>query len=403
MPVRRATLAVPIAVALLLGLSRPGLSEEAGDLIFLEQRMSDADRDTYSWTSLGSQLVPYSWFLALEDPETGKLFRDDAVLDRYGFPPSLPASKGNPDGLPRGFVKDGNKDWFGLPCAACHSTEITYEGKRIHVDGGPAMADIDGWGNALNAAMKWTLDDPAAFQRFATRVLGENPKAKKLEKLKEELAEQTAYRLAYGERNAVGRVAGMGRHDSFGVLYNTAGAQALHMDENRFERSAPVSLPHTWGVGETAQWNGFSSMVGLGMLGRDIGVAMGVFSRTDVEKKGGRVVYKSSIRTTNLIHMGKVGRSMTAPKWPSFFPEVNADLAKQGEPLFAEHCSSCHGMAEDSEAVLVPIEEVGTDPAMALQFTHTIMKTGPLEGTPSASGAASCCRGCPGWAPRSCW
>ncbi len=370
---------VPLALSMVL-VARPGVGEEAGDVIFLEQGMSEADREVYSWTPMGSQLIPYSWFLALEDPETGALFRDDSVLGRYGFPPSLPASKSNPDGLPRGFVKDGNRDWFGLTCAACHSAEMTWEGKRIHIDGGPSTADIDGWGNALNAAMKWTRETPEAWERFQQRVLGDKPKAKHAEKLKEEFAAETDFRLAYGKRNGVKVVAGMGRHDSFGVLFNTAGAQALGIEENRFDRAAPVSLPHTWEVGETAQWNGFSSMVGLGKLGRDIGVALGVFSKTTVERKGGRVVYKTSIRTGNLPHLGRVGRKMESPDWPEFFPALDGDRVEAGKALFAEHCSECHGMAPTDPAVLVPLDEIGTDPAMALQFTRTMQATGPLEG-----------------------
>jgi len=370
---------VPLALALVL-VANPGVTKEAGDVIFLEQGMSDADRETYSWTPLGSQLIPYTWFVALEDPKTGKMFKSDEVMGEWGIPPGAPVSKGNPDGLPRGFVKDGNRDWFGLTCAACHSNEITYEGKRIHIDGGGTMADIDGWGFALNQALVWTRDTPEAWDRFAERVLGEGAKEKKVAALRQEFEDWIDFRLDYGKRNHPGVVAGMGRHDSMGVLFTTSGAQALGIESNRFDRMGPVSLPHTWEVGPTAQWNGFGSMVGLGKLGRDIGVSIGLFSNTTVERKAGRVQYKSSVRTTNLIHLGKVGRSMTHPEWPEFFPAVDQDKATQGEALFTEHCSECHAMKPNDPSVLVPLDEIGTDPAMALQFTRTMQKTGALEG-----------------------
>src|SRR5690606_13490029 len=59
--------------------------------------------------------------------------------------------------------------------------------------------------------------------------------------------------------------------------------------------------------------------------------------------------------------------SLEPPAYP--YP-IDEALAARGEPIFAEHCSSCHGTyGEDGEYPnrLVALDVVGTDPAYALQ------------------------------------
>jgi mono/diheme cytochrome c family protein len=59
--------------------------------------------------------------------------------------------------------------------------------------------------------------------------------------------------------------------------------------------------------------------------------------------------------------------SLEAPDWPY---AIDEDLAAQGEAVYAEGCAECHGGAGvDYPNVVVPLEEIGTDPAYATAAT----------------------------------
>ena len=57
--------------------------------------------------------------------------------------------------------------WLGLNCAACHTTEITYQGRRLRIEGAPTLADFDGLVNGLEAALVATANDGARLRRLA--------------------------------------------------------------------------------------------------------------------------------------------------------------------------------------------------------------------------------------------
>lgn len=57
--------------------------------------------------------------------------------------------------------------------------------------------------------------------------------------------------------------------------------------------------------------------------------------------------------------------TLEAPRYPF---SIDRGLAAQGKSVFGEHCSECHGTyGEDREYpnVIVPVEDIGTDPALA--------------------------------------
>jgi len=106
------------AAAVLLGGCTLAPDTSDGDpaaprLIYLEQGWSEAERQEFYHLTQGSQLLPYAWFLALEQPDSEALFRDDAHLASLGYLPAPADSEYNPDGLPgntgfrtrRGLVK----------------------------------------------------------------------------------------------------------------------------------------------------------------------------------------------------------------------------------------------------------------------------------------------------------
>ena len=149
------------------------LGESVSKVVYLDQGWSPAESMKFYFTSQGSQIIPYDWFLALEQADSPTLFRDNQNILKYRYLPQLPDAS-NPDGLPVGFVADtdSNRKWLGLTCAACHTNEIRYGTTGYRVDGAPTIGDVRALLAALITAMQQTKDDPAKFARFAAKVLG---------------------------------------------------------------------------------------------------------------------------------------------------------------------------------------------------------------------------------------
>src|SRR4051812_41895022 len=144
----------------------------------LSQNWSYAEAKEFWFTPQGSMLVPYSWFLNLEQAGSETKFRDDSNMDRLRFLPAEQDARWNPDALPIGFTKEkakaGNWEMMGLTCAACHTSRIDANGKTVQVEGGPAMADFETFLEDLVAALDATANQPDRFQRFAQGVVGES-------------------------------------------------------------------------------------------------------------------------------------------------------------------------------------------------------------------------------------
>jgi hypothetical protein len=51
-------------------------------------------------------LIPYDWFLALEQEKSTVLFRDNDHMNGFRYLPQKPTALRNPDGLPISFTKD---------------------------------------------------------------------------------------------------------------------------------------------------------------------------------------------------------------------------------------------------------------------------------------------------------
>jgi hypothetical protein len=145
-------------------------------VIYLDQAWSQADREAYYQAPQGAQIVAYDIFLNLEVANGQELFRSDANSDRYGLITQAPNPRTNPDGLPIGLTKTVMPEgrWkgetVGLTCAACHNAQLTYQGKKIRIDGGfNHTFDFMSYMFALDDAMQATLKDAAKFDRLAAR------------------------------------------------------------------------------------------------------------------------------------------------------------------------------------------------------------------------------------------
>jgi hypothetical protein len=146
-------------------------------VIYLDQGWSKADRDMYYWIPQGTVMMSFDIFQNLELADSQELFRSDANMERYGLIPSQPDPEGNPDGLPIGVTRQVITEgrWkgaeAGINCAACHDSELHYQGKRIRIDGDVASHfDIQAFFHCGDDAMHATVHDTAKFDRLAARI-----------------------------------------------------------------------------------------------------------------------------------------------------------------------------------------------------------------------------------------
>ena len=134
-----ALFAVVVAVAGFLffpGLPRP---IKVYDVVQLNQQWTAEERQRYYHTSQGSELMPYRWLLALEQPENRQLFIEPDHLTRFRLIPDVNPID-NPDRLPVGFAKDEpdpvtGVENVGITCAGCHTAQLNYKGLGLRIDG----------------------------------------------------------------------------------------------------------------------------------------------------------------------------------------------------------------------------------------------------------------------------
>ncbi len=360
--------------------------DSARRLVWLEQGWSRGDSDWFYTTTQGSELMPYSYFLALEQENSAELFRDVRNMQKYRYLPQSP-NPTNPDALPVGFVKDGEA--FGLTCAACHTTQINYRGTAMRIDGGPAMADFEGFLAEMTAALKKTEKDEAKFNRFAARVLGSRADESRRNELRVSLGEVAAERSAYDRTNASNNHYGFARLDAFGRIFNNA--LTLVDKRNGVVPNAPVSYPHLWDAPheDYVQWTRVSSNDGIGSLARNVGEVVGVFAKIHPgNPPPSPFGYKSSVRLRNLLALEARLKTLESPRWPeNILGRLDVNLVRQGKPLYDTHCRSCHNdiVRDDPNrrvaTVGTPISELKTDPLTAENILKGQGRTGYLEGT----------------------
>ncbi|GAA5508036.1 catalase family protein [Novipirellula caenicola] len=397
---------------------------------YLDQGWSDEQRHEFYFTPQGSQLIPYQWFLALEQVDSDVPFRDAANLRRYGLLPSEPTER-NPDGLPIGFVRDGvvatestrvaepsstarslakaatrfeikkaylgvnfdkklypkeRETWFGLTCAACHTHEIEYGGKTIRIDGGSMQADIESFLADLGKALQATHTDPEKLARFASRIGRAQPDMPEFKDEVKQIAD-AVNRLV--ERNRAKHPYGFARLDAFGAILNAVCETALNEPANRRESNAPVSFPSLWNTPEMGyvQWGASADFPEA----RNVGEVLGVFASFTVAP--GEQPFDSTVRLKNLIKLEhELIKKLRAPDWPeAVFGKLDDDKVKLGQQLFAKNCQSCHSLRDPSGEFArnsvgkIPIRsntltEVQTDPQFLRNLAPTnLAKTGNFK------------------------
>ncbi len=360
-------------------------------------------KEKFWFTSQGSQIMPYRWFLALEAPWANLPFRGSHVMDDLlGFIAVGPTAA-NLDALPIGFAKDAErrtkdrgKEFVGLTCAACHTAKLKIGGLSTIVDGAPSNIDFSTFLSWIVDALETTLFEPDKFARFSGSVLGLQATLDAKNALRKELEDQTKELRDRRERNSHTEPYGFGRVDAFGHIMNELLVKNLGIPANRREPNAPVSYPVLWDTPrhDKVQWNGVAPNIGeIGPLLRNIGEVIGVFGDVNVRPRKGSVpIYPSSIKLTELRRLEYWMKSLQSPKWPTSCLPINNESATRGQEIYTRAvsgggCASCHNLIDRTgtakfDAVMSPLPITKTDPNMALNFTNRTALTGALAGTP---------------------
>ncbi|WNJ88851.1 di-heme-cytochrome C peroxidase [Bosea sp. 685] len=407
---------------------------------WLDQNWSQADRHWFHHASQGTATipVPYAWFVALEQPEfsylgTPGLLTEPGYLERFGFIPSprsldtgletlqrygyFPSTEAtmtvatavprtgadNLDGLPVGFARMPGRqdptrgspmpDQLGFTCAACHTGHLTYKGTSLRFDGGPAMIDLGKLEQAIGLSIYYAWWVPFRFQRFATRLLGQDPAPEALAKLKTDMTEvMEGLNLRLGNREIIkarkdkngdperDTIEGIGRLDALNRIGNQvffenlrisdkssdAHAQSKVPDTNLAALHAPVSFPPIWGT-PWFSWAQYDASI-LQPLVRNAGEALGVSAKVNmVSATDPATFFRSSVILQNLYWFEELlkgdhpfsgdtkgFKGLAAPHWPSqYFADdpkwrINDERVGRGRALYKQFCVECHlGPARD--------------------------------------------------------
>jgi len=399
--------------------------ERPNAVVWLPQNWTDDQRHRFYHIAQGNELLPYAWFLALEQPRLtikgAPLFRDDSYLQGFGFIPDV-ADDQNPDALPVGFTRDddfsdpytGQKNSaLGLTCAACHTGELFYRDKAIRIDAGPSLIDLKKFNDALAFAVGWTYYDPWRFRRFAHRVLGPNPARADEIRLHQTLK----YFLDVGttevnaSRHLFPTPEGYGRTDALARIGNFVFGTELNNRKNYATGDGPVNFPPIWDASwmDWVQYNGSIQQP----MGRNVGEALGVRSRINLLGYPG-TQFQNTIRVDNLHQIETLiggaapGDGVRSPKWPEdILGNIDLEKATKGETLYKELCVHCHqppmlsdegrraehwtsntnsGGKQFFKVTMIPLAEIGTDPKEAQNFFNRTADSGSLgRGIISAS------------------
>jgi len=385
-------------------IASPALAQTTGAttptpaLQYAKQGWSVEDRQTFYTTSQGSHMIPYLWFKALRRLDADEPFGGDQ-LARYGYLANE-KSKANPEGLPVGFVLDGDArtGFFGMTCAACHTAQIEFQSgnanQQLRIDGAPATADFQAFLKDLTEAAKATLNDAGRYDKFARAVLGNRYSVTRANDLKTDFAAWVKQWTNFMDKSLPASPWGPGRLDAFGMIFNRVAAKDLGIDANFKVADAPVSYPFLWNASrqDKTQWNGgVPNGLFLNALGRNSGEVFGVFADFTPKKLTDThpplIDYsKSSIKFAGLQALEEKIATLKPPPWPF---DLKPDLVERGRVLYARECGRCHEERRLPLGTwLTPVLAVGTDPKMfdnAERTSQTGVLAGALSPNPPGS------------------
>jgi hypothetical protein len=424
---------IAIFTAVSQGNDPPALTPRVAVAQNLDQGWSWQERSRWYTGTQGSRLLPLAFLRALEQPGSTGLFLDDAHIESLRYVPNATGT-----GLPLGFAVDDGDDsglvrtalrwregqdtpvqWVGLSCSACHTGEIHAGGRRLIIDGGQTVADFQTFVDRLTAALVETRNEAAKFERFARRVLAGSDTPVNRAMLTDALGKLVTWQLTEAAINSTELRYGNGRVDAFGRIFNKVvllshlpAAATFDAARGRAvtgnEPNAPVSYPFLWNIHQhnKVQWNGiadnikvpslFPSAFNAGAVGRNVGEVIGVFADVVVEPTGTLQGFRSSAQVRSIEGLEQLLHRLRSPQWPEGFggPGWTLDPARvsRGAELFRAHCATCHKPLDADPAkarrdltwpivaLMQPLVEAGTDPAMACNAFFYEASSGALNG-----------------------
>ncbi|MDP4788382.1 MAG: di-heme-cytochrome C peroxidase [Haliea sp.] len=368
-------------------------------LLILDQGWDAEERDRFYHEPQGSPIMPYEWFLILEQAESEKLFRANDHMQSFGLITAAGPSARNPDALPIGLTKDlglyKNEAKLGMNCGACHTSEVSYQGKQVLINGGAAHFDFWSFMTALDAALLETWEDDAKFKRFAGKLLQGDPDEDTAGQLRARLRGVVRDREDWAFRNATHIAPGPGRVDALNVILNQVTAMMLNRPDNARPSDAPVSYPFVWDAPylDYVQYNAVVPNAGPGAIGRNVGQVLGVFGEVSMVPSSLPPGYASSVRTDHLLILERALETLVSPTWEEMakkgvLPSLDQAKVAEGEKIYDRTCGSCHevidrqdrGELASIEVKTMSLADIGTDPVASLNFTDREVETGPLFG-----------------------
>jgi hypothetical protein len=344
----------------------------------------------------GTAFFPYEWFIALEQAQGQERFAAPGNMQRFGFLSDPPQPTFNPDGLPIGFSRTELRldrgafqcwpgNWVGLTCAACHTGRISYHGRSLPIDGGPAQNDIETFRTRLGQALGANLAEPGKAQRFIGRVLARRPDLAPAD-VQASLqcfarANETRSRIEAAGLEAAGgkpTPAGFARLDALGRGANFLFAESIGMPANYEPTTGPVSFPPLWDT-PYFDWVLYNNSVRQ-PLARSIVEALGVGAPIDLATLNAPVL-QHRLQLDNIIDIQLWLQELKSPKWPEpVLGAIDQDLATRGKEVYAANCIGCHQLIDRQARTAscagrtefripsYPIGAVGTDPRQAVNF-----------------------------------
>ena len=392
--------------------------------VALDQGWTAADLKHWYEGNQGSRMIPLAWLQALEQPDGSGMFLDKRHMASFRY---LDA-KGP---LPVGFVVDTQDDrnlprtalrwkpgqgttepWVGMTCSACHTTEITYQGARLRVEGGATLADFQSFREALVAALGRTVNEPDEFDAFADQVLGSKATAPQRAQLMRAASALYSYHAKIEAMDATWIRYGYGRLDAVGHIYNKTAFVAQPDNPTANPSDAPVSYPFLWNIGQhtKVEWNGVGTNTPIrlvqvfdpGALGRNMGEVTGVFG--DVAAPDAtHPRYRISHRIESLVALEQQIDRLRPPRWPRELFPIDAGRAAEGKAIYAAKCAGCHVDLKRTDLKTRkrpdgrPLEQIDyfqpqkagegqtdTDPWMACNAAMAASDTGAMRGQKKA-------------------
>ncbi|OYT21050.1 MAG: hypothetical protein CCU26_03015 [Nitrospira sp. UW-LDO-01] len=362
--------------------------DPSGTHLNLQQCWDKSDQIRFYTTNQGSQIAPYELIKHLEMPLSTDKFFARANFDRWRFLPLEKADRDQDSDIdkdvqdwPLGFVinttSSGREawhgNWLGVTCAACHTAQIEYQGKKMRVDGAPTMADLNQFLWDLQAAFKATYEDGLKngdkFKRYAKNFSGEWDKA-----LLERLGRVVTEGEMWHHRNDPPTPPGYARFDAVGLIFNQlifmSGSELVGISKN----DAPVSFPFLWDTSHhnQTQWNGVAPDI---PMVRNITQGIGAFAKYDPH--AGVFQEPSTIPLSNQRTLQHLVHKLRSPAWPEdILGAIDREKAERGRVVFEKKCASCHADQKREEPLkylrvtMTPVKDLKTDGNMVANADH---------------------------------